>query len=150
MYRAELHELTVLVGLVREGRISAGEARAEIQQMTLAQRDWAVACIRYCSSITQHHTIEDHAMFPALRAFDPALEPVIDQLGVEHEAVHSLVSEMDAALHRFAQGLTSSEALEGLVTQLSDLLTSHFRYEEEQLVQPLSRMAMVGVSPFGH
>lgn len=149
MYRAELHELEVLVELVRNGRISAGQARAEIQQMTLAQRDWAVACVRYCSSITQHHTIEDQAMFPALRAFDSELEPVIDRLAIEHEAVHALVVAIDSSLQRFAQALVTSEDLENLVTQLSTLLRSHFLYEEEQLVQPLSRMAMAGVSPFG-
>ena len=50
-----------------------------VQATTLRQNRWALGayCASYCRILTGHHTLEDDAMLPHLRASDPRLAPVV-------------------------------------------------------------------------
>jgi hypothetical protein len=89
--RAELDQVRDLVEQVAAGSIGVGQARSEINTMTMRQNNWTlgVYCESYCRLVTTHHSIEDQALFPQLRRADSRLAPVVDRLE-ERELVEPL------------------------------------------------------------
>ena len=72
--RSELERLQGLVDEVRRGMLSAGEARAGVQAMTIRQNNWTLGayCQSYCGFVNGHHTLEDASVFPTCAAPSPA------------------------------------------------------------------------------
>ncbi|HET6504544.1 MAG TPA: LLM class flavin-dependent oxidoreductase [Amycolatopsis sp.] len=139
--RQELHQLRDLLEQVRQGALSAGQARAAINELTLRQNNWTLGayCANYCTVLTQHHGIEDQSIFPHLRRSDPGLVPVIDRLEAEHEIIHELIEGLDRALVSFVRDPDDFGGLQEAIDVLTDALLSHLSYEEEQIVEPLTR-----------
>src|SRR5512140_3674916 len=98
--RGELERLQGLVEEVRRGLLSAGDARAGVQAMTIRQNNWTLGayCQSYCGFVNGHHTLEDASVFPHLRAREPEVAPVVDRLHEEHQVIHHLLDELDRAL----------------------------------------------------
>jgi hemerythrin-like domain-containing protein len=118
-----------------------GQARAAINGLTMRQHGWTLGayCAAYCRLVTQHHTIEDRALFPYLRHREADLGPVLDRLNEEHEAIHLVLAEFDQALvanHEEPEGL---EQLGTAVDRLSGALLSYLAYEERELLDPIAR-----------
>jgi len=139
--RQELGQIRDLLEQVKQGSMSAGAARAALNQMTLRQNNWTLGayCAAYCSMITQHHGLEDRAIFPHLRRADPGLVPVIDRLEQEHVIIHEVVEGVDRALVRLVARPDDFTELQEAIDTLTDALVSHLAYEEEQITEPLSR-----------
>jgi ABC-type branched-subunit amino acid transport system ATPase component len=74
--RGELTQLRDVVEQVRRGLLQIGQARSVINTMTMRQNNWTLGayCETYCRIVTGHHSLEDHSMFPRLRA-DPDAAP---------------------------------------------------------------------------
>ncbi len=142
--RSELEQVRDLIAQVRAGAVDVAAARSTINRMTMRQNAWSVGayCESYCRVVTIHHTIEDRRVFPDLRAAEPALGPVLDRLSEEHLVIHDVLEAVDAALVAIVTEPAAMEELEDAVDLLSRRLTSHLRYEEEQLVGPLNRHGM--------
>ena len=140
MFRRELSELRELLTRVRQGATSAGDARAGLNAMAMRQNDWTLGavCSRYCNGVTHHHHLEDEGIFPHLRKSDESLGPVLDRLGAEHLEIHDAIEAVDNALVQHMNEPTDFEGIEMAVEELSRALLTHFSYEEEQLVEPLS------------
>jgi hemerythrin-like domain-containing protein len=140
MFRRELSELRELLTRVRQGATSAGDARAGLNAMAMRQNDWTLGavCSRYCNGVTHHHHLEDEGIFPHLRKSDESLGPVLDRLGAEHLEIHDAIEAVDTALVQHMNEPTDFEGIERAVEELSRALLTHFSYEEEQLVEPLS------------
>jgi len=138
--RAELQQVRDLIDQVRTQVVTPDAARNAINQMTMRQTDWTVGayCASYCRVLTQHHGLEDTAVFPHLRAADSALAPVIDRLEEEHNVIHGVLENVDHALVTFIRQSDCDE-LQQAVDLLSDALLSHLAYEEEQITDPLAR-----------
>lgn len=141
MLRKELTELREVVGQVREGALTAGEARSALNEMAMRQNDWTLGafCSRYCRAVAQHHTLEDDAIFPHLRRSEADLEPVIDRLHAEHLVIHDAIEAVDRALVGHINDPTDFEPLQAALDLLTDTLLSHLSYEEFELVEPLAR-----------
>ncbi len=139
--RAELARVRDLVRQVHEGAIDAGGARSVINEMTMRQNDWTLGayCASYCRFVTGHHTIEDEAVFPHLRAQDEGLGPVIDRLVDEHKIIHQVLDDVDRALVDHLRSPGDFAGITQAVDILTDTLLSHLAYEEAQLVEPLAR-----------
>ena len=144
--RGELTELRSVVAQVRDGQISAGDARSALNQMAMRQNDWTLGafCTRYCRVVAQHHSLEDVSVFPHLKRSEPALEPVIDRLTAEHHAIHDAIEEVDRALVHHINHARDFDQLQHAIDALTDTLLSHLSYEEHELVEPLAR---VGLGP---
>ena len=125
------------------GSRTVGEARDLINTMTMRQNNWTLGtyCETYCRAVTMHHTIEDRAMFPRLRQADPRLEPVVDRLTEEHEAIAGVLERVDRALVDLVSDPLRIDDVAGAVDLLTDTLLSHLSYEERELVGPLARLA---------
>ncbi len=140
--RQELDQIREMLGQVKRGRMTAGEARAVLNEMTMRQNNWALGayCAAYRSMITQHHGLEDRAVFPHLRRAEPGLIPVIDRLEQEHVIIHEVVEGVDRALVRLVTSPDDVTDLQAAVDALTEALRSHLAYEEQHITGPLSRV----------
>ncbi|MDX6425582.1 MAG: hypothetical protein QOD52_987 [Gaiellaceae bacterium] len=142
MLRTELNELRQILGQVRDGVVSAGSARSSLNEMALRQNDWTLGafCSRYCAALTQHHGLEDEAIFPHLAQSDPTLEPVVERLVDEHLVIHDAIQEVDRALVGHMNDPEDYEPIQSAIDFLTDALLSHLSYEEHEIVEPLARL----------
>jgi hemerythrin-like domain-containing protein len=142
MLRSELSELRELLGRVRDGALTAGNARSALNEMALRQNDWTLGafCSRYCGALTQHHGLEDEAIFPHLAQSDPTLEPVIERLVDEHLVIHDAIQAVDRALVDHINHPEDYQPIQAAIDFLTDALLSHLSYEEHELVEPLARL----------
>jgi alkanesulfonate monooxygenase SsuD/methylene tetrahydromethanopterin reductase-like flavin-dependent oxidoreductase (luciferase family)/hemerythrin-like domain-containing protein len=141
MLRRELAAVRDLITQVQKGAIDAGQARSELSQMTMRQNNWTLGayCESYCRVVTQHHSIEDAAVFPYLRTAEPGLGPVLDRLSEEHGRIHQVIESVDRALVRYITHPDDLTELQDLTDLLTDTLLSHLAYEERELIEPLAR-----------
>jgi Hemerythrin HHE cation binding domain len=139
--RAELTQIRDLIGQVRDSETGVAQARSAINQMTLRSNSWTLGayCASYCRIVTGHHSLEDQAVFPHLRAREPDLGPVIDRLASEHEIIHKVLEDVDAELVELVRNAGDFSRLQQAADVLTDVLLSHLAYEEAQLVEPLAR-----------
>jgi hypothetical protein len=139
--RTELAQIRDLIGQVRDSEMDVGQARSAINGMTLRSNSWTLGayCASYCRMVTGHHSLEDRAVFPHLRASEPGLGPVIDRLASEHEVIHEVLEELDAELVAMLARPGDFTRLQQAADVLTDVLLSHLAYEEAQLVEPLAR-----------
>jgi hemerythrin-like domain-containing protein len=140
--RRELDQVRDLVRQVREGIVEIGAAWSTLNEMALRQNSWTLGgfCESYCRVVTGHHSLEDQAVFPHLRASDPRLAPVIDRLEEEHRAIHHVLDQVDASLVHLVAHPDDIDRVGDAVDLLADTLLSHLSYEEHELVEPLSRL----------
>ena len=101
-----------------------------------------VNCLRYCGHVHAHHGAEDVLLFPALRAADPAIGPVVDRLEADHARVSDLLDAIEAA----ARSLTDTDGgdarlrvIDGL-TELHVHLLEHLDYEEQNAGPTMRRL----------
>ncbi len=143
--RGELDRLRDILRQVQDGAIEAGAARSAINEMTLRQNDWTLGayCATYCRTVTQHHSLEDAALFPALRRSDAGLVPVVDRLEAEHVVIHDVLEGVDRALVEFVATPDDFNGLQRAMDRLTDALLSHLAYEEQQLIEPLARLGLL-------
>lgn len=139
--RQELGQLRDLLQQVRRGAVSAGDARAALNEMTMRQNNWTLGayCAAYCTVVSQHHGLEDNSIFPHLRRADAGLGPVLDRLEEEHVAIHGVVEGVDRALVELIREPGDFRAVQETVDLLTDTLLSHLSYEERVIVEPLAR-----------
>lgn len=140
--REELAKIRELVRKVADGVLGVGDARDEINAMTMRQNNWTMGayCESYCRLVTIHHTLEDRSLYPQLRAGDARLGPVLDRLTEEHQVIHEVLERLDAALvGTVAEPKRITEVAEA-VDLLTDTLLSHLSYEERELVEPIARI----------
>ncbi len=68
-----------------------------------------------------------------------SLAPVLDRLAAEHLEIHDAIEAVDTELVKHMNEPTHFEGIERAIEALSDALLTHFTYEEEKLVEPLSK-----------
>ncbi|AXX31075.1 nitroreductase family deazaflavin-dependent oxidoreductase [Actinosynnema pretiosum subsp. pretiosum] len=107
------------LALVRkEIRASGGTLGAQLR----------VNCLTVCAGLHNHHTGEDLMLFPHLRHRYPEMEPVMDRLAREHEAIAALLARLKEAVAGGGAGVADE------VDRLAEELEAHLRYEEENLI----------------
>ncbi len=142
--RDEVEQIIALVEQVAGGIVEVGQARSRLNTMTLRQNKWTLGsyCESYCRTVTAHHSIEDQALFPRLRAGAPELSAVVDRLEQEHHLLHDVIEGVDQALLTFVSVPDGMHELRASVVLLSDSLLSHLAYEERELVPPIARLGV--------
>ncbi|MEU6426748.1 LLM class flavin-dependent oxidoreductase [Microbispora sp. NPDC046973] len=139
--RRELTQIRDALEQVAAGRSDAAALRSMINELTMRQNYWTLGtfCASYCRLLTTHHAIEDEHMFPMLTAAQESLAPVVARLEQEHEVIAGVLTELDAALVAMIEDPDRLDGVRDQVDLLSDVLLSHLRYEEEELVEPIAR-----------
>ncbi|GAB3139368.1 LLM class flavin-dependent oxidoreductase [Microbispora hainanensis] len=140
--RRELTQIRDALEQVAAGRSDAAALRSMINELTMRQNYWTLGtfCASYCRLLTTHHTIEDEHMFPMLAAAQKSLAPVVARLEEEHEVIAGVLTRLDAALVAMIEDPDRLDGVRDQVELLSDVLLSHLRYEEEELVEPIARL----------
>ncbi|HEY1421567.1 MAG TPA: LLM class flavin-dependent oxidoreductase [Candidatus Dormibacteraeota bacterium] len=142
--RQELGRLREVIEEVRDGRTTAGEARSYLNTMTMRQNYWTLGafCSAYCRVVSFHHAIEDQQLFPDLKAADQSLAPVLERLRHEHEGIAAVLGNIDAALVAMVEDEKRLDETSSAVDHLTDALLAHLKFEEEQLIEPIGRLAI--------
>ena len=142
--RQELDQLREILRQVAAGRATAAGARSHLHQMTMRQNYWAFGafCASYCRVVTIHHAIEDAHLFRDLRRADPSLEPVLERLSAEHEAIAALITGVDDALVAMIGDPGRLGEAEQAVDRLAGALLPHLQVEEDQLLGPIGRLGI--------
>jgi hemerythrin-like domain-containing protein len=142
--RQELSRLQDVIMEVREGRSAAAEARSYLNTMTMRQNYWTLGafCAAYCRVVSVHHAIEDQQLFRDLEDADMSLGPVLARLKHEHEGIAEVLREVDAALVAMVADEQRLDETQTAVDHLSEALLAHLKYEEEQLLEPIDRLAI--------
>ncbi|MCX2949991.1 LLM class flavin-dependent oxidoreductase [Lentzea sp. NEAU-D7] len=140
--REELTKVRSIIKQAVDGTIDVGEARSEINTMTMRQNNWTMGayCESYCRLVTIHHTLEDTSLYPQLRAGDARLGPVLDRLTEEHHVIHEVLERLDAALVATVAEPRKIVQVQEAVDLLTETLLSHLSYEEHELVEPMARI----------
>ena len=89
-----------------------------------------------------HHAIEDQQLFRDLEDADESLGAVLTRLKHEHEGIAEVLGEVDAALVAMVKDEERLDETESALEHLSDALLAHLKYEEEQLLEPIGRLAI--------
>jgi len=141
LLRRDLQTVRRLANEAREGR-SPESILAEVRELQTNSPLWRLkyGCLYYSRFVHTHHTIEDGALFPAVRRLEPSLNRVVDRLEEDHLTVHHITERIAAVAERVVTD-TSGESRSELVEALSDLethLLSHLAFEEDSLGPLLS------------
>lgn len=136
LLRNDLGRLRVLADRVAADA-TPESIRAEIRELQTTSPLWKlrVNCLAYCRFTHSHHTHEDVSLFPALRAFDPALESVVDRLEADHRLVSDILDRIEAGAERLTDDdtpATRREIIDSLAA-LAQHLLAHLDYEEDAI-----------------
>lgn len=96
-------------------------------------------CLGFCAAIRTHHAGEDSQLWPALRAAEPELAPVIDKLIEDHGLVAGIAAKIGELLNS-APMRAEPDALVRELDGLTAILESHFGYEERSIALALDRL----------
>ena len=142
--RQELARLREVIEEVRDGRSTAADARSYLNRMTMRQNYWTLGafCAAYCRVVSVHHAIEDQQLFVDLKAADQSLGPILERLRHEHEGIAEVLAEIDVALVAMVDDESRLDDTRIAVDHLTDSLLAHLKYEEEQLLEPIGRLAI--------
>ncbi|TMR96677.1 LLM class flavin-dependent oxidoreductase [Nonomuraea basaltis] len=143
-YRHEMRQVQDAVEQVAAGRLDAAALRSAINRLAARQNHWTLGtyCATFCRLLTVHHTIEDEGVLPALLERDSALAPVIKKLEQEHEVIAELLARLDEACVELLRSPARIDRVRQRADRLAAVLSSHFAYEEEELVEPIARLGV--------
>ena len=98
--------------------------------------------LRYCRFVHDHHSAEDHAFFPELRATNPEIGPVVDRLEADHRRVSDLLDAVEAAANALSEGGTADTRRElvDVLHALGESLLEHLNYEERNVRSTVLRL----------
>ena len=121
VHAAFRRDLDAMIGAANRGRAPRGR--------------WTV----FRDQLTYHHTAEDEALWPAVRAKltgDPGGVALLAAMEDEHSLIDPLLAAVDAALALDAAGPQVSE----LLTRLKATLASHLAHEESAALPLVSAL----------
>jgi hypothetical protein len=136
MIRRDLDTVRRLAARVADG-LDAEELRGEVAALKANGPLWQlkVNCLHYCRFVHGHHHLEDVALFPALRAADPDLAPVVDRLEGDHRIVAEQLDDLEAAVEDGGR-----DRVIAALSLLAETLLTHLTFEEEGIGPALRSM----------
>jgi Hemerythrin HHE cation binding domain len=143
MIRRDLDTVRELAGAVTNGA-PAREVQDSLGELKTNGPLWKlkVNCLHYCRFVHSHHGAEDRMLFPALRAANPDLAPVVDRLETDHREVAVLLDAVEEAARSLSAEAEaeSRERVAGALNALADHLLEHLAFEEESVADTMRAM----------
>lgn len=96
-------------------------------------QDLQLYCVGFCVALSGHHTSENATLFPKVLADHPELAPTIAKLVQDHTMIADLIRVLDRAIETGQDADMLLRHLDGVEA----IMESHFRFEENQLVELL-------------
>jgi iron-sulfur cluster repair protein YtfE (RIC family) len=139
VHNALRHDLAICRTLADQ--VAAGtvpeHVREQIRLLQTSSPLWKlrVNCLYYCRIVHTHHTIEDVALFPAIRRSKPELGSVVDRLESDHRKVSHLLDEIEAGADALLvqDGMTTRVRVVDALNDLTTDLLAHLEFEEEAI-----------------
>src|SRR5215203_2722688 len=108
------------------------------QQFQSLQRDTEAPVVReLCEHLTVHSTVEESALYPALRRWVDGGDDLAERAQQEHATIATMVAELMDSV--------TPERLDELVSQLREAVSVHVEFEESEIL-PAMREAGVDAS----
>ena len=144
MVRRDLERVRELA-VAANGDASPAEIRVGIDELKTNGPLWKlkVNCLRYCAFVHSHHNAEDVMLFPALRAANPDLGPIVDRLEADHRRVSDLLDAVEASageLNDHAEN-DARARVAGALDDLARHLLEHLDFEEENVAETMRSVA---------
>lgn len=141
-HRRELAQVRRVVTRIEEDASAAGDLAETLSTMAIAQnlRLFGAICGRECQHLQFHHNIEEGHTFPTLeQSGSKGLRAVVAKLRKEHVVVHTLIATLAERGAAFVQkpGATTLADLKEVISNLEEVVDSHFSYEERELEEAL-------------
>lgn len=139
VHNALRHDLAICRTLAEQVAVGAvpEHVREQIKSLQTSSPLWKlrVNCLYYCRIVHTHHTIEDVALFPAIRRSNPELGSVVDRLEADHRKVSHLLDEIEAGADAFLvqDGMTTRTRVVDALNDLATDLLAHLEFEEEAI-----------------
>lgn len=136
-HRRNMRVLRQVIHDVGKGEQTAIDLQNSLNELNIFDnyRLFGNLCGQHCEIISMHHSIEDQAMFPALRGRNEGLNKVVERLSAEHKVVHQLLVKLSNAAAVLNETPNASQY--AIVVEIYEtferLLLSHFGYEEEEI-----------------
>jgi hypothetical protein len=134
MIRRDLSTVQSLAADALNG-VPPEDLSAEIESLQTKGPLWKLRmdCMQYCRFVHGHHSLEDRALFPALRESNPGLAPVIEKLEADHRAIAVHLDEIAERIGELQWDETPSlrQRLAAALDDLSEHLLEHLDYEEK-------------------
>jgi hypothetical protein len=86
-----------------------------------------------------HHRSEDVGLYPVVRERAPGVNPLLDDMAVDHEAVADAVATVKATAIDYAEHDDGRAPLAVALDRLQEVLLPHFQREEDELMPVVSR-----------
>jgi hypothetical protein len=149
MLRRDLQTVQRLSAEARNGG-SPAAIEQDIHRLETQGPLWKLRsnCLYYCRFVHGHHTLEDVALFPAVRRRDPSLGPTVDRLEADHLQISGYLDRISASVRELGRD-DSPEARNALGDALDSLarhLLEHLSFEEESLRNVLQGMSISDVT----
>ena len=129
-------ELQTVHQRLRDALQIARESVEDGAELESLSSDLQLFCRGFCVALTGHHTSEDTSLFPLLVDRHPELASMVVTLKQDHSMLSQLIRELDETLRSAPEEATVLRHLDGIEA----VMTTHFRYEERQLVTVLNAM----------
>lgn len=144
-FRAQLAALRANIDEVRLGEADVDEVRTSIKGIGGGLNSLMVGglCAQVCRYVTLHHRIEDNLLFPQVGEYAD-YAPVARRLAEEHVVIHEHLLHMENLLGRLDSEPDVFAQLDIGVSDLAEMLESHFTYEEEELTEPMGLYPIFG------
>jgi hemerythrin superfamily protein len=139
VHNALRHDLAICRTLADQVAVGAVPeyVREQIRSLQTSGPLWKlrVNCLYYCRIVHTHHTIEDVALFPAIRRSKPELGSVVDRLESDHRKVSHLLDEIEAGADALLvqDGMTTRVRVVDALNDLTTDLLAHLEFEEEAI-----------------
>lgn len=141
MIRRDLETVRGLAGAVTNGA-PAADVKGTLDDLKTNGPLWKlkVNCLHYCRFVHSHHGAEDAMLFPALRAANPELAPVVDRLEADHRKVSLLLDDLEEAARSLSAEEESRARVATALNGLADHLIEHLAFEEESVADTMRAM----------
>lgn len=120
--------------------------RAALISESAISEAFAATWRTFSKQLHTHHTAEDAALWPQLRAVcQPGEQSVLDEMEAEHGALDPLLATIDTAIKD-----KDTDSVVSAVTSLGDGLSAHMIHEESEALPLLERrLGKAGWDDFG-
>ncbi len=132
--KADVRLIQVVHNMFRLGLTRLVDATAK-QEPSALQSSVGPYWEYYSAILDYHHHNEDLEDFPTLARFYPDAQPLIDELGVDHQQMDQLMKKISAAIDSFQKtpDVAGRDEINAAVMELRDLFFPHLDREDAEI-----------------
>jgi iron-sulfur cluster repair protein YtfE (RIC family) len=133
----------------RVGTAPRQTVRDQVVSLTARSPIWSLqtGCLQHCRFVRGHHLHEDQSWFPRLLRVNPALNPAVQRLKREHEAVAERLGRIERHARAIDRDPDARASLSAELTELARYLLAHLDWEENAIFPTIRRMADFAPQP---